>query len=78
MQNAKLSERERVKNAITHGLNAACEQLGWTPTRLGAEADASAQAALNWLSGAAVPSGDTLVLLMRRNMVVREHLLGAA
>jgi len=73
-----LTERERVKKAIAEGLKAACAELRWTATKLGAEADASAQAAQSWLDGDATPSGEIVVLLMRRNMVVREHLLSAA
>ena len=76
--NAELSPREQAKVDLAAALQAACKELRWSPTRLGAEAEATASSAAQWLSGAATPGGEILMLLMQRNMVVREHLLRAA
>jgi hypothetical protein len=78
VMNGTISPRERAKKHLCEGLKAACEQLGWTPTKLGAEAEASAAAAFSWIAGDRAPSGECVVLLMRKHPVIAEHLLGAA
>lgn len=75
-------ERAAAKRLVLDALNAACDELGWgslRATRLGAEAGASAQAATKWLNPryGTTPSGEVIVVLIRRNAVFRRHLLGA-
>jgi len=51
---------------IRSALRASSERAGWSPAKIAAEAGVGEQAARRWLSGEAIPSGDTLLRLMER------------
>lgn len=59
---------------IRQALREAVDELGWSPAHLAAAALVSEAAAKKWLAGASIPSGDTLLRLMRAMPGLRKRL----